>query len=84
MGNVYSYYIILIRLWDTYFALKGKDDDLHTYVCLAVLQANTEILLEMEHSEMKYFLRHLPAMDMDKIIKHAFNIRAAVKAGELL
>lgn len=78
----------LLRLWDTYFA-SGKfgpavEDDFHVYVCLAVLQNSAEILMEMEHSEMKFYLRHLPLLDMDKIIKQAYNIQGYVKARDFL
>lgn len=70
------------RLWDTYFAT--NDPDLHCYICLSILQFHTETLMEYEYSEMMFFLRHLPDMDMDAIIKQAYNIRAYVKAQELL
>ncbi len=72
----------VLRLWDTYLAT--NDWDLHTYICLSVLQYNTEVLMEYEYSELRYYLKHLPAMDMDKVIKQAYNIRAQVKARELL
>eukprot|EP01006_Ploeotia_vitrea_P026679 TRINITY_DN5963_c0_g1_i1.p1 TRINITY_DN5963_c0_g1~~TRINITY_DN5963_c0_g1_i1.p1 ORF type:complete len:303 (-),score=177.65 TRINITY_DN5963_c0_g1_i1:194-1102(-) len=66
----------LLRLWDTYFAL-GKDKfmSLHMYVCLSILRTCREDLMELEHSEIRHFLAHLPAMNMDRILAHAYNIR---------
>ena len=70
------------RLWDTYFAT--NDLDLHSYVCLAILQANNETLMELEYSEICLFLNNLPDTNMEQIIKQAHNIRAMVKARDLL
>jgi len=66
------------RLYDQYFAT--DDFDLHYYVCLAILQHFQEELMELDYSEIRLFLRFLPAenMDLEKIIKHAYNIRAYV------
>ena len=68
-------------MWDTYFAT--NDLDLHPYVCLAILQANNETLMELEYSEIRLFLNQLPDMDMEQLIKQAHNIRAMVKARDL-
>jgi len=69
----------VFRLWDTYFA--GPDGlDLHLYVCIAILRNCTEELMELEISELKAFLQHLPSMDMDEIISQAYNIRDEIKS----
>jgi len=69
----------VLRLWDTYFA--GPDGlDLHVYVCLAILRHCTEELMELEVSELKAYLQHLPPMDMDEIISQAYNIRDEIKS----
>ncbi|KAL9656231.1 hypothetical protein ABK040_007846 [Willaertia magna] len=47
----------VLRLWDTYFAT--NDFDLHIYVCLSVLQYYSEMLMELEYSEIKYFLNNI-------------------------
>ncbi|KAL0481393.1 hypothetical protein AKO1_012687 [Acrasis kona] len=70
------------RLWDTYFA--SNDLDLHPYVCLSVLQHHHETLMELEYSEICFYLSNLPEMNMDHIIKQAHNIRALVKARDWL
>eukprot|EP00164_Ancoracysta_twista_P017920 GFYU01030766.1.p1 GENE.GFYU01030766.1~~GFYU01030766.1.p1 ORF type:complete len:282 (-),score=63.91 GFYU01030766.1:72-917(-) len=65
-----------LRLWDTYFAY-GQDyyEDLHPYVCLAILETYSEELLELEHAEIKGFLQHIPDTDIDQILVKADNIR---------
>eukprot|EP00123_Amoebidium_parasiticum_P020520 comp5153_c0_seq1/m.1212 comp5153_c0_seq1/g.1212 ORF comp5153_c0_seq1/g.1212 comp5153_c0_seq1/m.1212 type:complete len:316 (-) comp5153_c0_seq1:807-1754(-) len=68
----------LLRLWDTYFALDSFE--LHPYVCLAILQYFKEDLLDYEHNSLLNFLKHLPHMDMDKIIAQAFNLRQDIAA----
>jgi hypothetical protein len=71
------------RLYDQYFAT--NDFDLHYYVCLALLQEFQEELMELDYSEIRVFLRFLPTenLDMEKIIKHAYNIRAYVSTRDL-
>jgi len=70
----------LLRLWDTYFAYNvsyGREAtlQLHIYVCLAVLEACAEELMELDESEILWYLRHLPALDMGQVITNAFNIK---------
>jgi len=69
----------VLRLWDTYFA-NPDGFDLHIYVCIAILRNCTEELMELDLSELKGFLRHLPCMDMDEIISQAYNIRDEIKS----
>ncbi|KAM0752113.1 RabGAP/TBC [Meredithblackwellia eburnea MCA 4105] len=66
----------LMRLWDVYFAV---DDlvDLHQYVCLAILTTCKETLEELDESEVRSFLLNLPAMDVDRLVVEANNIRHA-------
>jgi hypothetical protein len=70
-------------LYDQYFAT--NDFDLHYYVCLALFQEFQEELMELDYSEIRVFLRFLPTenLDMEKIIKHAYNIRAYVSTRDL-
>ena len=69
----------LLRLWDTYFsyhASHGREAtlQLHIYVCLAILEACNEELMELDESEVLWYLRHLPLLDMGQVITNAFNI----------
>jgi len=48
---------------------------MHPYICLAILGACKEELMETEHPELQSRLQHLPALDMDMIITQAYNIR---------
>lgn len=81
------------RLWDTYFST--HDFDLHIYVCLAILQYFSETLMELEYSEIKYFLNHIYTIENEDgensllriiphIIKQAYNFRAYVKSRQLI
>eukprot|EP01117_Protostelium_nocturnum_P014105 TRINITY_DN5323_c0_g1_i3.p1 TRINITY_DN5323_c0_g1~~TRINITY_DN5323_c0_g1_i3.p1 ORF type:complete len:265 (-),score=45.94 TRINITY_DN5323_c0_g1_i3:380-1174(-) len=54
----------VLRLWDTYFS---DGFDLHIYVCIAILVNCAEELQELEISELKGLLQHLPVMDMDLV-----------------
>lgn len=64
----------VLRLWDTYFSC-AEGLGLHLYTMLAILVNFHEELIELEHSELKGFLQHLPEMDMDQIIAQAYNIK---------
>ncbi|EFC45351.1 predicted protein [Naegleria gruberi] len=83
------------RLWDTYFST--NDFDLHIYVCLAILQYYNETLMELEYSEIKYFLNNIYTIDkstedgensliriIPHILKQAYNFRAYVKSRQLI
>ena len=70
----------LLRLWDTYFAYHASHGreatlQLHIYVCLAVLEACNEELMELDDAEVLWYLRHLPNLDMGTVITQAFNIK---------
>ena len=73
----------ICRLYDQYFAT--DDFDLHYYVCLAILDHFQEEIMEMDYSEIRVYLRFLPAeqLDMEKIIKSAYNIRAYCSTRDL-
>ncbi|KAJ5066124.1 hypothetical protein M0811_03457 [Anaeramoeba ignava] len=68
----------VMRLWDTYFSMNDSFDELHIYVCLAILEQSQETLLEYEHSEIKCYLHQLPSFDMDFLISEAKNIQDAI------
>lgn len=79
----------LLRLWDSYFAYTASHGreatlQLHIYVCLAVLEACNEELMELDDAEVKWYLHHLPTLDMDAIITQAFNIQEDVIASSIL
>mmetsp|Transcript_3133 Transcript_3133/g.5829 ORF Transcript_3133/g.5829 Transcript_3133/m.5829 type:complete len:305 (+) Transcript_3133:99-1013(+) len=64
-----------LRAWDTY--LSEKDGwNLHKYVCLAILAICEEDLQELDLEELEWYLRHLPVLDMDKVMLKARNIRS--------
>ncbi len=56
----------VLRLWDTYFSC-DEGFGLHIYTMLAILVHFHEDLMELEHSEIKGFLQHLPEMDIDQV-----------------
>jgi hypothetical protein len=61
-----------LRLWDSYFsAPDGHGFELHTFVCLAILDNCQTDLIELEHAELLAFLRHLPSLDIDRIVTQA-------------
>lgn len=80
----------LLRLWDVYFAgeqrleTRAPPYELHTYVCLAVLQTCQEELLELDGGEVSWFLQHLPVLDVDQLITVARNVRDDVHGRELI
>jgi len=59
----------VLRLWDTYFSC-AEGLGLHLYTMLAILVNFHEELIELEQSELKGFLQHLPEMDMDQVLTH--------------
>ena len=71
----------VLRLRDTHFALlfyTQQPDasvdallEFHMYACLAVLEPLQEEIGQLERGEIKGFLNHLPAMDMDQVITKA-------------
>ncbi|KAH6560900.1 hypothetical protein BASA50_006244 [Batrachochytrium salamandrivorans] len=67
----------VMRLWDTYFSITDGLS-LHVFVCLAMLSHVKDNLEELEQSEIHSLLLRLPALDMDKIISHAFRIKYEV------
>jgi hypothetical protein len=79
----------LLRLWDTYFAYDasyGREAtlQLHIYVCLAILEACDDEIMELDDSDMLWYLTHLPSLDMGKIVLHALNIKDDVIASSIL
>eukprot|EP01095_Lingulamoeba_sp_RSL-Kostka_P001791 TRINITY_DN1258_c0_g1_i1.p1 TRINITY_DN1258_c0_g1~~TRINITY_DN1258_c0_g1_i1.p1 ORF type:complete len:290 (-),score=69.44 TRINITY_DN1258_c0_g1_i1:193-1062(-) len=71
------------RLWDTYFS-SDVGIGLHIYVCLAIIDVWTDELIELEDVELTGFLQHLPPMNMDMIIRKAYNIRGKTIARDLI
>ena len=72
----------VLRLWDTYFALEQKKggaradlQELHVYVCLAILEACNEEIMELDETEVLWYLGHLPDLDMNAIVMQASNIK---------
>ena len=79
----------VLRLWDSYFAYHASHGreatlQLHIYVCLAILEACNEELMELDDAEVVWYLRHLPALDMGNVITQAFNIQEDVIASSIL
>lgn len=73
-----------LRLWDSYFAAPdGHGFELHTFVCLAILENCQADLVELEHGEIVAFLQNLPALDMDRIIVQAQYMAHDFRTAEL-
>jgi len=49
----------------------------------AILVNCAEELLELEVSELKAFLQHLPVLDMDQVISQAYVIRDEIRTNNL-
>jgi len=64
----------LLRLWDTYLSC-ADGFKLHFFVSIAIVAHFKEELMELEQSELKGFLQHLPSVDMDQIITQAYNLK---------
>ena len=58
--------------------------ELHIYVCLAILETCNEELMELDDAEVLWYLQHLPDMDMGQVLTQAFNIKDDVIASSLL
>ena len=58
--------------------------ELHIYVCLAILETCNEELMELDDAEVLWYLQHLPPMDMGQVLTQAFNIKDDVIASSLL
>lgn len=81
----------VLRLWDTYLALRTSQlndasslHQLHIYVCLAILEACHEELMELDDSDVLWYLQHLPSLDMEQIITLAYNIKEDVVARSII
>lgn len=72
----------ICRLWEIYFSI--NDFDLHLFVCLAILQHYKVTLIELNLSELITFLNYLGDIEVDKIVKIAYNIREYVREKEIL
>lgn len=61
------------RLWDYYMAdaFTHHAFPLHPYVCLSLLTALTEKLIEWDREEILFYLHHIPSMDMTRVLRHA-------------
>ena len=70
----------VLRLWDTYFAYHASHGreatlQLHIYVCLAILEAVSDTLMELDESDVLWFLQHLPTVDVGQVVTNALNIK---------
>lgn len=79
----------VLRLWDTYLSYRSSHGreatlQLHIYVCLAVLEACVEDLMELDEAEVLWYLQHLPELDVAAVITQAFNIKDDVIARSIL
>ena len=87
------------RLWDVYFSyppttpcIPGIDDvdppdgpgeDLHIYVCIALLKSCADALEVLEQSEIRTLLQQLPPVeDIEGIIKEARRIKEKAQKAE--
>jgi hypothetical protein len=78
------------RLWDHYFSFpplpaspqaepNGPGEDLHIYVCIALLKSCADALEVLEQSEIRTLLQQLPPVeDVDGILREARRIREKV------
>ena len=75
----------LLRLWDTYFSVPDGFE-LHTCVCVAILEHFKEDLEDLDRSELIAFLDRLPPMDIDQIVTRSqhialdFNVKNGVSS----
>ena len=79
----------VLRLWDTYFSLpstarQGALQELHVFVCLAILEQCVEELMELDDADLLWYLQHLPVLDMGQVITQAQNLRDEVLARGIL
>jgi len=58
--------------------------ELHLFVCIAILEACHEDLMELDDAELLWYLQHLPTMDMGQLVMQAFNIRSDVISRSIL
>jgi len=86
------------RLWDVYFSyppttphipdggsddVDGPGEDLHIYVCIALLKSCADALEVLEQSEIRTLLQQLPPVeDVDGILKEAKRIKEKVQLVE--
>ena len=66
-----------------YHATHGRDATLrlHIGVCLAILEVSMEELMELDESEVAWYLAHLPTLNMETLIMQAFNFASDAIAG---
>ncbi|KAG8345988.1 Rab GTPase TBC domain [Trypanosoma vivax] len=76
----------LLRLWDWYLAdaLETLSFPLHMYVCLAILEEMTEVLIECEKSGIIQRLHRLPRIRAGSVIQRAIALRESVVSQGLL
>lgn len=82
------------RLWDVYFSYSGSEgksseeeggpgEELHVYVCIALLKSCAEALEVLEQSEIRTLLQQLPPVeDVEAILKEAGRIKEQVVRAE--
>uniref|UniRef100_A0A7S4FBJ3 Rab-GAP TBC domain-containing protein n=1 Tax=Chrysotila carterae TaxID=13221 RepID=A0A7S4FBJ3_CHRCT len=86
-----SYFSLRYIVWQpspaalsTFHPREASLQELHIFVCLAILEACHEELMELDDAELLWYLQHLPAMDMGKVITQAMNIKDDVVARSIL
>jgi hypothetical protein len=66
----------LLRLWDSYLSLKVEElPRTVLFVSLALVDRLMPKIIRMEHVEVKSFLSHVPALDMDVLLIRAETLR---------
>lgn len=82
------------RLWDVYFSYSGSEgksgekeggpgEELHVYVCIALLKSCAEALEVLEQSEIRTLLQQLPPVeDVEAILKEASRVKEQVVLAE--
>ncbi|KAJ1978168.1 hypothetical protein H4R33_006044 [Dimargaris cristalligena] len=73
----------IISLWDHYFS-HDTFIHFHTYVGLAILKFCRPSLEELEQSEIRTFLLHLPRLDIAQVIVVANNIQTEIQKQDRL
>lgn len=70
---------LLCRLWDQYFAVRRVPphvSEVHAFNCLVVVRENVTKLLELDQSEIRQFLSHVPkSIDIEAVVSEARTLR---------
>lgn len=70
---------LLCRLWDQYFSVRvvpPSVGEIHIFNCLMVVREHVPKLLEMDQSEIRHYLSHVPiSMDIEAVVTEARALR---------